>query len=124
VSADILLDASHISFRSVSTIEFDVCLLLHRLVLRVLGCLLTQEMIGFAVQVLLGFLFLAAIALLTTKEIVILTAAADPAAIRKIKLIFATRVLFLIFRVIRGSANLFAFNFNKIDFVNSSHFLR
>lgn len=124
MSADILLDASHISFRSVSTIEFDVCLLLHRLVLRVLGCLLTQEMIGFAVQVLLGFLFLAAIALLTTKEIVILTAAADPAAIRKIKLIFATRVLFLIFRVIRGSANLFAFNFNKIDFVNSSHFLR
>ena len=53
-------------------------------------------MLWLAIQILLGLLFLAAIALLATKEVVILAGRADPATIREVELFFNSRVLLLL----------------------------
>lgn len=62
--------------------------------------LVPQKMIGFSVPVLPRLLFLTAVALLPSEEVVILTRAADPATIREVKLLLRVGILFLGFTLI------------------------
>jgi hypothetical protein len=100
-------------FSCVWAFELDISLLFSLLTLSVgLGCLLAQQMIRLAIEVLLRLLLLAAVALLTAEEIVILATTADPTTVRKIKFVFGRGVLLLSFGGILRCANLFSFNFN------------
>lgn len=120
--AGVLFDARG-GFRSVRP---NVSLLFHLLLAlsTALLSLLPKQMVRLAVQILLGLLLLATVALLPSKEVVVLAAAADPTAIGKVKFVLATGVLLLGFGGIFGCANLFSFNFNKIDLFGRSHFWR
>ena len=56
-------------------------------------CLVAEQVLRFSIQILLGLLLVAPVTLLSSKEIVILAAAANPPSIWEVKLILRT-VLF------------------------------